>query len=35
VLSLRFEADGQSALQRIQAIFQKQLSAIDPSLKIG
>ena len=35
VLSLRFEADGQSALQRIQMIFQKQLTAIDPSLKIG
>jgi len=35
VLSLRFEADGQSALQRIQKIFQKQLTAIDPALKIG
>jgi phosphomannomutase / phosphoglucomutase len=35
VLSLRFEADGQSALQRIQMIFQKQLTAIDPTLKIG
>ena len=35
VLSLRFEADGQSALQRIQMIFQKQLTAIDPALKIG
>ena len=35
VLTLRFEADGAPALQRIQAIFQKQLSAIDPALKIG
>ncbi|MCP5180851.1 MAG: phosphomannomutase/phosphoglucomutase [Pseudomonadales bacterium] len=34
VLSLRFEADGQAALERIQDLFQKQLSAIDPSLQI-
>jgi phosphomannomutase/phosphoglucomutase len=32
VLSLRFEADGQSALERIQEIFAKQISAIDPDL---
>jgi phosphomannomutase/phosphoglucomutase len=35
VLSLRFEADGQAALQRIRNLFQTQLSAIDPALKIG
>ena len=35
VLTLRFEADGQSALERIRQVFQKQLSAIDPSLRIG
>ncbi len=34
VLSLRFEADGQAALQRIRSLFQAQLSAIDPALKI-
>ena len=33
VLSLRFEADGQSALDRIQKVFAEQLKAIDPSLK--
>lgn len=33
VLSLRFEADGQGALERIQKVFQDQLSAIDPELK--
>jgi phosphomannomutase/phosphoglucomutase len=33
VLSLRFEADGQSALDRIQAVFAEQLAAIDPELK--
>lgn len=33
VLSLRFEADGQSALDRIQTVFQDQLRKIDPELK--
>jgi phosphomannomutase / phosphoglucomutase len=33
VLSLRFEADGQEALDRIQTLFQSQLSAIDPELR--
>ncbi len=33
VLSLRFEADGQSALERIQKEFQAALSRIDPELK--
>jgi phosphomannomutase/phosphoglucomutase len=33
VLTLRFEADGQSALDRIQRIFREQLAQIDPSLK--
>jgi len=33
VLSLRFEADGQAALDRIQDEFQEQLGAIDPELK--
>ncbi|HEX7034606.1 MAG TPA: phosphomannomutase/phosphoglucomutase [Pseudomonadales bacterium] len=33
VLSLRFEADGQEALDRIQDLFQAQLRAIDPSLR--
>ncbi len=32
VLSLRFEADGQSALDRIQDRFAEALSAIDPAL---
>jgi phosphomannomutase/phosphoglucomutase len=35
VLSLRFEADGQSALDRIQAVFAEQLAAIDPELKFA
>ena len=35
VLTLRFEADGQSALERIRKVFQDQLSRIDPRLKIG
>lgn len=35
VLTLRFEADGQAALDRIKNIFQDQLSAIDPELTIG
>ncbi len=34
VLSLRFEADDETALQRIQTEFQNQLDKIDPSLKI-
>ena len=33
VLTLRFEADGQAALDRIQALFEEQLTAIDPDLK--
>jgi phosphomannomutase/phosphoglucomutase len=33
VLSLRFEADGQAALDRIQDLFQAQLAKIDPTLK--
>ncbi len=33
VLSLRFEADGQASLDRIQDVFEEQLSAIDSSLK--
>jgi phosphomannomutase/phosphoglucomutase len=32
VLTLRFEADGQSALDRIQDLFQDRLTAIDPEL---
>jgi phosphomannomutase/phosphoglucomutase len=33
VLSLRFEADGQEALERIQNLFQAQLDTIDPGLR--
>ena len=33
VLSLRFEADTQEALDRIQDLFQAQLAVIDPELK--
>lgn len=33
VLSLRFEAEGQSALDRIQDLFQAQLATVDPALK--
>jgi phosphomannomutase/phosphoglucomutase len=33
VLTLRFEADGQAALDRIQRIFREQLEKIDPSLR--
>lgn len=33
VLSLRFEADSQEALARIQDLFQAQLTAIDPELR--
>ncbi len=32
VLTLRFEADGQSALDRIQKVFREQLKKIDPKL---
>ncbi len=35
VLSLRFEADSQEALDRIKALFQEQLSAIDPALRFN
>jgi len=34
-LTLRFEADNEDALARIQAIFREQLRAIDPALPIG
>ncbi len=33
VLTLRFEADGQSVLDRIQRVFREQLASIDPNLK--
>jgi phosphomannomutase/phosphoglucomutase len=33
VLTLRFEADSQAELDRIQDLFQEQLIAVDPSLK--
>ncbi|MEZ5558502.1 MAG: phosphomannomutase/phosphoglucomutase [Pseudomonadales bacterium] len=33
VLTLRFEADAQEALERIQDVFQAQLTAIDPKLR--
>ncbi len=33
VLSLRFEADGQAALERIQGVFAEQIANVDPSLK--
>jgi phosphomannomutase/phosphoglucomutase len=33
VLTLRFEADGQSALDRIQALFKKALLTVDSTLK--
>ena len=32
VLTLRFEADGQAALDRIQRVFREQLKKIDPKL---
>ena len=32
VLTLRFEADGQTALDRIQRVFREQLKKIDPKL---
>lgn len=34
-LTLRFEADDEGALRRIQSIFKDQLSAIDPRLHFG
>ena len=34
VLTLRFEADGQSALDRIQKVFREQLKKIDPKLSL-
>lgn len=34
-LTLRFEADNEAALLRIQALFKDQLSAIDPQLTFG
>jgi len=33
VLTLRFEADGPAALDRIQDLFQQQLDKVDPNLK--
>jgi phosphomannomutase/phosphoglucomutase len=33
VLTLRFEADGQAALDRIQRVFREQLRKIDANLK--
>ena len=33
MLTLRFEADGEPSLERIQQTFQAQLDAVDPSLK--
>jgi phosphomannomutase / phosphoglucomutase len=33
VLSLRFEADSADSLERIQTLFQRQLTAIDPELR--
>jgi len=35
MLSLRFEADGNAALDRIKKIFQHQLHTIDSDLTIG
>jgi phosphomannomutase/phosphoglucomutase len=32
VLTIRFEADGQAALDRIQRVFRDQLKKIDPKL---
>jgi phosphomannomutase/phosphoglucomutase len=34
VLVLRFDADSQAALSRIQAAFREQLLAIDPALAL-
>ena len=35
MLTLRFEADEPSALDRIQGVFQDQLTAIDPHLSFS
>ena len=32
VLTLRFEADGESALDRIKDVFRTQLAAVDPAM---
>ena len=32
MLTLRFEADGQAALDRIEGVFRDQLKLIDPKL---
>jgi phosphomannomutase / phosphoglucomutase len=34
-LTLRFEADNEAALERIQTLFKDQLSAVDPQLTFG
>ena len=34
-LTLRFEADNEAALERIQTLFKEQLAAIDPNLRFG
>jgi phosphomannomutase/phosphoglucomutase len=34
VLVLRFEADNEAALKRIQQIFRQQLLAVNPALKL-
>ena len=34
VLVLRFEADNDEALKRIQQVFRRQMLAVDPALKL-
>jgi len=34
VLVLRFDADDQAALERIQRVFREQIHAIDPELEL-
>jgi phosphomannomutase/phosphoglucomutase len=34
VLVLRFEADNEEALKRIQQVFRRQMLAVDPALKL-
>jgi phosphomannomutase/phosphoglucomutase len=34
VLVLRFEADTEEALKRIQQVFRRQMLAVDPALKL-
>ena len=34
VLVLRFDADDQAALERIQALFREQILAIEPELEL-